>query len=1146
MTSIWIGMRCQLRLVSSLVIGGVFITSLGDCAFAQLVPDTTLGSENSRVRPISPTIDQINGGATRGVNLFHSFQEFNVGEGRSAYFTNPAGIENILTRVTGANPSNILGTLGVAGSNANLFLINPNGIIFGQNARLDVGGSFTATTANAIKLGDTGLFSASSPATSNLLTIRPSALFFNAVAPGEIVNQSLAESLSGQTNSLGSPVGLEVPTLQTLALIGGNVAIEGGNLTAAGGRIELGSVAGVGEVSLSQIGNRWLFGYDKIDAFGNIRLEAGAAVDASGEGGGDVQVQGAQLEMNQGSFIIANTLGSGDGGEILVRTTETVALSDDSLIAATVLGSGTGGDLTIATRRLLVRDGAQILTITTSTGKGGTLSVTASDTVELIGESTDGGFSSGLFAQTLDEGDAGDLTIATGRLLVRDGAQISASIFGTGEGGTLSVTTSDTVEVIGTSADGRVRSGLTASTSGKGDAGDLTIATRRLLVRDGARISASIFGTGKGGTLSVTASDTVEVIGTSADGGFSSGLTTQTEGEGDAGDLTIATRRLLVRDGALVSASSLDTGKGVTLSVTASDTVEVIGTSADGRPSSLTAQTQGEGDAGNLTIATRRLLVRDGAQVRVNTFSTGKGGTLSITASDTVEVIGRSADSRVSSGLYTQTQGEGDAGDLTIATGRLLVRDGAQISAGTFGTFGTGKGGTLSVIASDAIELIGTSADGRVPSALSASTSGEGDAGDLTIATGRLLVRDGAQISAGTFGTGEGGTLSVTASETVEVIGTSADGQVLSALFTQTEDEGDAGDLTIATGRLLVRDGAQISAGTFGTGEGGTLSVTASDTIEVVGTSADGRFPSRLTAQTFGAGNARDLTIATEQLIIRDGAEVSVSSEESGIAGELRVEADAIRLDNEGKIRADTSGGGGDINLSTADLILRRGSSISTNARGSSITGGNITIDTDNLVALPKEDSDISANAENSFGGQVIVNAQGIFGTEFRLQDTPLSDITASSELGSQFNGVVQLNTPGIDPSRGLANLPTEVVDASDQIDQTCSARGTEAGKNTFTITGRGGLPTSPYEPLSSDEALEDIQPPSGFSSGRNFKPVAARTVTSQSATSNPKPPIVEAQGWVMNNKGQVVLTATTSTSTPHNSGLRSATCPSS
>jgi large exoprotein involved in heme utilization and adhesion len=288
------------------------------------------------------------------------------------------------------------------------------------------------------------------------------------------------------------------------------------------------------------------------------------------------------------------------------------------------------------------------------------------------------------------------------------------------------------------------------------------------------------------------------------------------------------------------------------------------------------------------------------------------------------------------------------------------------------------------------------------------------------------------------------------------------------------------------------------------------------------------------------------LTITTEQLTIRDGAEVSVSSTGTGIAGELRVEADAIRLDNQGKIRADTRGGGGNINLYADDLILRRGSSISTNATGSNITGGNITIDTDNLVAIPKEDSDISANATESFGGQVIINAQGIFGTQFRQQDTPLSDITASSELGPQFNGLVQLNTPDIDPGRGLANLPTEVVDASNQIDQTCSARGGEARKNEFIVTGRRGLPSNPYEMLSNEQALEDVQPPSGFSSSRNSEPVAVRTVTPQSATSKQKPPIVEAQGWVINDKGQVVLTATAPTVTPHNSLPASATCPSS
>jgi large exoprotein involved in heme utilization and adhesion len=125
-----------------------------------------------------------------------------------------------------------------------------------------------------------------------------------------------------------------------------------------------------------------------------------------------------------------------------------------------------------------------------------------------------------------------------------------------------------------------------------------------------------------------------------------------------------------------------------------------------------------------------------------------------------------------------------------------------------------------------------------------------------------------------------------------------------------------------------------------------------------------------------------------------------------------------------------------------------------------------------------------------------------------------------------------------------LTNLPTEVIDASNQIAQACGTRGAEAGKNEFIVTGRRGIPSNPHEPLSDDQALEDIHPPAGFSGSRNSKPNARRIVTPQSVTSNAKPPIVEAQGWRINDKGQVVLTA--AASTPVDSWLQSATCPSS
>jgi large exoprotein involved in heme utilization and adhesion len=304
-----------------------------------------------------------------------------------------------------------------------------------------------ATTANAVKLGDAGLWSASQPTTSNLLSVSPKALWFNAVAAQPIVNQSQAPSLIGQPNVDDGSPGLQVPVGQTLALVGGDVLLEGGRLTAAGGRIELGSVAGVGQVSLTQTGKGFVLGYDEINNFGNILLSNGAVVDASGEGGDDIQIRGGRLEMRQSSKIWANTLGAENGAEVLVRTTE-VVLSESSLLSTNVTstGTGTGGNLTIDTGRLLVRDGARISSSTFGKGNGGRLQITASDVIELIGTSADGQFASGLFTQSQGNGDAGELRIDTRRLLVRDGAAISSRSFGAGTAGNIEITVRETLQ----------------------------------------------------------------------------------------------------------------------------------------------------------------------------------------------------------------------------------------------------------------------------------------------------------------------------------------------------------------------------------------------------------------------------------------------------------------------------------------------------------------------------------------------------------------------------------------------------------------------------------------------------------------------------------------------------------------------------
>jgi filamentous hemagglutinin family protein len=710
----------QLKLVGSVAIVGTLCVGVSDRVLAQIVPDNTLGAESSVVTPdVIKGIqgNRIDGGATRSANLFHSFSQFNVGEGRGAYFTNPAGILNILSRVTGANRSDILGRLGVLG-NANLFLINPNGILFGPNASLDVQGSFLATTADAVKLGDAGLFSASQSATSNLLTVSPKALWFNAVAAQPIVNQSQAQSLINQPNADGGSPGLQVQPGRTLALVGGDVLLESGRLTAAGGRIELGSVARVGQVNLSQSGNSFVLGYDSINNFGNIWLSNGAFVDVSGEGGGDIQIRGGRLEMTQSSNIWADTLGAENAGEILVRTTE-VVLSETSFLSAEVAptGTGTGENITIDTGHLLVRDGAQVFATTRGEGKGGSLQITASESVELIGRSADGRFASGLFAQSNigSSGDAGDLTIDTGRLLVSDGAGVSVSTSGSGKGGSLQITASDSVEVIGKSANSLFSSRLSAQSNlGSGDAGDLTIHTGRLLVRNGALVSVGTEGSGKGGRLQIIASDSVELfgigtfaIGTSAVGVFPSLLSSESGGSGNAGELRIDTRRLLVRDGAVVSTGTFAEGKGGSLQITASDSVEVIGRSAVGQiSSSLLTASRGSGNAGDLRIDTGRLLVRDGAFISSRTIR-GIAGNINITARDTLQA---------NNGTIATSSEQSSGGRINITASNIRLFGDSDITSRVNSDAGDGGNIDLeadSILAFDDSDILAFARDGR-------------------------------------------------------------------------------------------------------------------------------------------------------------------------------------------------------------------------------------------------------------------------------------------------------------------------------------------------------------------------------------------------------------------------------------------------
>uniref|UniRef100_A0A0C1REI6 Filamentous haemagglutinin FhaB/tRNA nuclease CdiA-like TPS domain-containing protein n=1 Tax=Tolypothrix bouteillei VB521301 TaxID=1479485 RepID=A0A0C1REI6_9CYAN len=176
------------------------------------------------------------------------------------------------------------------------------------------------------------------------------------------------------------------------------------------------------------------------------------------------------------------------------------------------------------------------------------------------------------------------------------------------------------------------------------------------------------------------------------------------------------------------------------------------------------------------------------------------------------------------------------------------------------------------------------------------------------------------------------------------------------------------------------------------------------------------------------------------------------------------------------------------------------------------------------IVATRRENSDITANAYTGKGGNIRINTQGIFGITTSQQDTPFSNITASSTLGVQ--GQIDINQPDVDLSRSLINLPTIPVDT--EVTQGCTAGGNVA-KSRFTVTGRGGLPPNPGEPLNTDAVSVDLV------TLNNANDRESTTRPSRPVTTKPIPePIIEITGWETNNKGEILLTANPSSSLPH------------
>ncbi len=854
------------------------LSLLSPTAGADVATDGSLGPARALAGPDYAIGAEL--GRQTGGNLYHSFSRFSLGNAETARFQGPDSVRHIIGRVTGGAVSRIDGGLWSDIPGASLWLINPAGMLFGPNAWIDVDGSVHLGAAAQVLTADGARFAALAPSASTLSTAPPEGFGF-------VGNSAGAVQLDNSR--------LDLPEGETLSLAGSAIRAtqsgsEPGSLFAPGGRIILVAVQGDGEVRLGSDGPRLTGaltgGPILLRSSGNAAEIAGALVDVSGEGGGDLYIRGADLVLD-GATVASRTLGALDGGVIDIRV-DSLRVERGGSVDAGGDGSGRGSDIRIVAGsevRLTAEgpDGfGNISSGTFGPGPGGDLSI---ETPLLV---VDGGFISNRPEEPfLDAGSpaavgpAGDILLHLGRLLIVNGGEISTSTFGAQSAGDIHIRAAESVTV------------------GGGDP------------EDGASVSADSFGSGRGGAIRI---ETPFLL---IDGGavFAESLGGDESGApGSGGNIQLELERLVMRNGALVSSSTFSQARGGDVQVRASESVTLLGDPGDelAYATAISSDTQGGGDAGKLRIETGVLRVT-AAEITSESLGVnagldpagGNGGAIEIAAREVILEQGGTVSST--------TFSSGDSGDVRIrADQRLVVRgsDGLQDS-GIFANNqgGSGNGGQVDIQAGFILLSRG---------GVGAITEGSGPSGNITIQADGMRVANGGGLASSTFeGGGDGGNIIVRLNGDLVLIGQD------SGIESLSQGEGRGGDIRIAAANIRLDRGAVISSEGLAGGAAGNIVLNAGDGIEL-------RDGSAVLARAATHGGDVDLTAGGLLYL----AHSTVSAAADGTArgddgGNVSVRRPLFLVLNDSRILARAVGGdGGDILLGAEHLISDTDSSL--------------------------------------------------------------------------------------------------------------------------------------------------------------------------------------------------------------------------
>ena len=634
---------------------------------AQVIPDGTVGTTGSLTTPIE-------GGTRSGNNLFHSFSQFSIPTGGSAIFNNPLDIQNIFSRVTGNTQSSIDGLIKAQG-NASLFLMNPNGILFGPNAKLEMGGSFVGTTANSIKFADGVSFSVNDPNTNPLLTVSLPIGLQMGSNPGAISLQG-----GGHTLTTILPRTIPVPTIRdpmntgmaltsgkTLALIGSNVGLTGGVLTADQGQIELGAVRS-GTVGLNlQPDQNLRFNYAPANTapntYGEIRLDNRSLLDVSGVQGGAIHLQGQNLNFTSGSMVLNQNYGTQTAGTIRLDAIDLIHLQDATPVTQTAirsesLGAGQGGTLEINAKQLTLDTGALVGSSSYGNGRSGLLEINVSEKIQIRGFAPSAPFIiSGIGNTTYGQGLGSVTRLKTQRLEVLDGGSLSSGVLGINRGSDLMVEAGD-ILLSGLNPVINLYSTVGTTVFGTGSGGNTTIQSDRIVLREG-NIGSSTLSKGSSGNMTINATQSIEVNGPLSTINSAAARVNEILQQlfglpaipmGNSGELKITTPQLRVLNGGGISVYS-----------------------------------DGPGSAGNLAIAADSIVLNQGGIITASTVS-GNGGDIRLDVGSAVLL-------RNGSLIVTNSQGTGTGGSIFINSPTITGLKNSDIVANAI----TGNGGKIQI-----------------------------------------------------------------------------------------------------------------------------------------------------------------------------------------------------------------------------------------------------------------------------------------------------------------------------------------------------------------------------------------------------------------------------------------------------------------